>query len=388
MFRTNTLLAFFAPILGIISFCSCIFINTKILDIYLRVEGESFTYLDNAAFHMMIGCIFTSAALVLFTRWLSFFRGMMIAFPLYYFSYFGIVFLDVEETKVMLYFLIYGASAFMLMLLLLDKIIEFNQSRILDSLVLVILSAFVSYIIIIYLDIFAFDKGGRSVSFQYAAIANIVFLSIFIGVTLFFKNYKKERDLENYNFDIVIKNMEIEMIVGFCLFYVLIAIKNGYEVFSLSHYLQDISIANGNFIIFASVSISIIIEKFVIPNFNRHLVNIICLACLVISFLFLPILGSDVFTLRLVLLLIGILMSVIFMGTVDLLALKFEGINLACALAIYALASSIGYYCGYVTIDTSENTLGSEGFLISICFVLVGLLLYYLFLFKKLKLYR
>ena len=81
-------------------------------------------------------------------------------------------------------------------------------------------------------------------------------------------------------------------------------------------------------------------------------------------------------------------MGLFFIGNIFILTEKFEGINFTSALAIYTLAASMGYYCGYITSDTSEETLGPNGFLISICFVLTSLLLYYLYLFKKFKLYR
>jgi hypothetical protein len=387
MFKTNTLTAFFAPILCIISFSSFIFINARILDVSLGVRGVSYTYFDSVTFYMMIGYILASFVMVLFIHRLSFFGRMMIAFLLYYFSYLGIMFLNIVETKVMLYFMMHGAGTMMLVLLLVNRLVELYQVKIIDSLIFVILAAFLSYIVIVHFDIFVFEVGS-SVSFKFAVIVNIVSLSLFIVLAFFIKNYKKERDSESYNFEIVIKNMEIEMLLAFYIFYVLMSVKNGYEVFSLSHYMHDLSIANSNFIIFASVFIALILTKFIVKGFNIHKVNIICLVCLLVSFLLLPIVGDSLFALNLVLLLLGIFTGVIFFGTTTLMVLKFEGINLASATTIYALAASIGYYCGYITIDTAENTLGSEGFLISICFVLVGLLIYYLFLFKKLKLYR
>ena len=196
------------------------------------------------------------------------------------------------------------------------------------------------------------------------------------------------RNADGYNFNIVIKNMEIESLVSFSMFYVMMSVRNGFEVFSLSHQLEVLSTNTISLITFGAISISILLSKIIFPNVNKHKVNIICLLSLTSFFLLIHTVGDSEIKLGLLLLLIGVLIFLPLIGTLLILAEKFEGINLACAIAIYALAASIGNYCGYITIDTSENTLGDDGFLISICFVLLSLLLYYLYLFKKLKLYR
>jgi len=130
------------------------------------------------------------------------------------------------------------------------------------------------------------------------------------------------------------------------------------------------------------------LSKIIIPKFNKHNINIVCLASLVILFLLTHIIVGNEFKISLVLLSIGVFIFLPLMSSIAILTEKFEGVNLACAIAIYVLAASIGNYCGYITIDISESSLGRDGFLISICFVLMSLLLYYLYLFKKLKLYR
>jgi membrane protein DedA with SNARE-associated domain len=52
------------------------------------------------------------------------------------------------------------------------------------------------------------------------------------------------------------------------------------------------------------------------------------------------------------------------------------------------LASSIGYYCSYVVANNVESGDDEYNFLISICLVLIALLIYYLYRYKKSNLGR
>jgi len=83
---------------------------------------------------------------------------------------------------------------------------------------------------------------------------------------------------------------------------------------------------------------------------------------------------------------LGVLHSIVFVTNILGVTKKFDEINLVTAFSLYLLGCFAGYYCGYITIDTSEDTLGENGFLISICFVLLSLLIYYVHLFRKYKL--
>jgi hypothetical protein len=82
----------------------------------------------------------------------------------------------------------------------------------------------------------------------------------------------------------------------------------------------------------------------------------------------------------------GLLISIIAVGNLLVITKKFDEINLVLSISLYLLGCCSGYYCGYITIDTAEDTLGENGFLISICFVLFSLLIYYVYLFRKYRL--
>ncbi len=385
MSKRNSLSGFLVPFICVVSFFLCIFVNVRILEVYLASEDLSFTYFDRMAFLKMLGYVLATIFSIMLITWLSFFRGVIIALPLYYLSCFCIIYLDTDIVITMFYFVIYGASALMIALLLVDKVFEKFESNILNRIILVISGMITSHVLVIYLNIFVIDRDWENVSFFHIIIANIIPLFVFLGIVFKFENYRSIRIVDGYNFNIVIKNMELEVLVAFSMFYVIMSINNGFEVFSLSHFFQDISTEVIKLILVSSVVLSVVLSKITIPNFNEYKINIICLISLIILFLSLPVTGYSEFLLSINLLLIGIMIGILFISSISILTKKFEGINISCALSIYALAASIGYYCGYITIDTSENTLGDDGFLISICFVLVSLLLYYLYLLKKIK---
>ncbi len=83
---------------------------------------------------------------------------------------------------------------------------------------------------------------------------------------------------------------------------------------------------------------------------------------------------------------LGLLYSIVFVTNILGITKKFDEVNLVTAFSLYLFGCCAGYYCGYITIDTSEDTLGENGFLISVCFVLFSLLIYYVYLFRKYKL--
>ena len=166
------------------------------------------------------------------------------------------------------------------------------------------------------------------------------------------------------------------------------SIKNGYEVFSFSRNIYNISSEALSFVCFSSIVIPVILFKFILANSNIHIINITSLICLILLWLILPLVGHNPSLNIINLGLIGVAIGLLFIGGIFILSMKFEGINFTTSMTIYSLTASIGYYCAYITSNTSEETLGPNGFLISICCVLISLLLYYLHLFKKLKLYK
>ena len=388
MFKKNSFLGFWVYSLCAVSFYCCILINAKILEDFFAYEHLSFYDYDHIEFLKMLGYVLASAIIVLFTSILSFYRVVLIAMPLNFLCCFFIILFELDDAIMTLSLIVYGATSMMMVLLFIDKMFELRRSKKLNLVILLPAEMLISYIIIVYFNLYNIDEVFEDLDMIYIFKANIIPLFVFCLMVFSFKRFRSKRDNEGYNFNIVIRNMELESLMAFVVFFTLMSIRNGYEVFSLSHQMHSVSSETIRFICFSAIVIPVILFKFFLSKRNIYKTNITSLVCLILLFLLLSVLGQDSMFLIINLMFIGVSIMLFFIGNIFILSRKFEGINFTSALAIYALAASMGYYCGYITIDTSEETLGPNGFLISICFVLTSLLLYYLYLFKKLKLYR
>ena len=388
MFKKNRFLGVLVYSLCSVSFYSCIIINAKILEEFFAQDNLAFIDFDNIELLKIVGYIIASTIVVLFTLTLSFYKTMLIAFPLNFLCCFTIVLLGIDSVIMMPSIIIYGATSLIMFLLFIGKMFELRREKGLKLIILILTEILIAYIIIVYLNLFSIDYDLHGIEVFYTFKASIIPVIIFWGIISTFKVYKTKHNHEEYNFNIVVKNMELEFLIAFVAFFVLMSIRNSYEVFSFSRNMYFISSELIGFIYFSAIVLVIILLKFSLNKYNIYKVNIISLICLILLFLLLPVVGKYALPLVISLILIGAAIGLLFIGNIFILTEKFTGINFTSAFAIYALASSMGYYCGYITINVSEKTLGPNGFLISICFVLTNLLIYHLYLFRKLKLYR
>jgi hypothetical protein len=357
------------------------------LEEFFAQVSSAFVDLDNIEFFKALGYIIASAIVVLFRLTFSFYKTILITLPLNFLCCFAIVLLGVNSIIMVPAIITYSVTSLIMLLLFIGKMFELRKEKGLDLIILILTEILIAYIIIVYLNLFNIDYDLYGVEVIYTFKANIIPLLIFGGIISFFKGYKTKYNYEGYNFNIVVKNMELEFLGAFVVFFILMSFKSGYEVFSFSNNMYFISSELIGFINFSTIVLLIILFKFRLNKHNIHKANIISLISLILLFLLLPIIGQYVLPLVISLIIIGVAIGLLFIGNIFILTEKFSGINFTSAVAIYALASSIGYYCGYITINISEKTLGPNGFLISICFVLTNLLIYHLYLFRKLKLY-
>jgi hypothetical protein len=180
--------------------------------------------------------------------------------------------------------------------------------------------------------------------------------------------------------------MELETIAGFMIFYVFMVILNGYEVFALTEHLLILSVTNAKYYMIGAILGGIYALPKLQKSTNMYKANIVCLGILLLIFATMPIWGLYYFTSAVLWVFIGILLYVFFIFNILILTEKFDSVDLYYAILIFCLSSAVGFYAGYVTIDATEDTIGENGFLISICFVLLALMVYYMLRFKKDKL--
>jgi hypothetical protein len=182
--------------------------------------------------------------------------------------------------------------------------------------------------------------------------------------------------------------MELESIAAFMTFYVLMIILNGYEVYALTEHLLILSVTSSKYYMIGAILAGIYLLPKLCDSLNMYKVNIICLSVLTLIFATMPIWGLHYFISAVLWVFIGILLYTFFIFNILILTEKFEPVDLYYAILIFCLSGATGFYAGYITIDTAEDTIGENGFLVSICFVLPALMVYYMLRFKKDKLSR
>jgi hypothetical protein len=217
-------------------------------------------------------------------------------------------------------------------------------------------------------------------------IANVILTGALVLINLSYPIFKKKIKTTDYNFSGVVRNMELEIICGFSLFYILMVVIDGYDIYSITDQLFTIVDSSIQHYMLALIVFIVSLLLLYIKKVNIHMVNICCIGLSFSLFVtmkywaehkILGLIGWFVF---------GLLISIIAVGNLLVITKKFDEINLVLSISLYLLGCCSGYYCGYITIDTAEDTLGENGFLISICFVLFSLLIYYVYLFRKYRL--
>ena len=328
-----------------------------------------------------------SVVLLLIVKAFSFKKIIVFCIFLYWLSVFNIIFIDVSYEITLLYFPLYSGTVIVMSALLLGYIL--SDSRVDNNYSVFIYSSsiLIAYLASEFFEYIDFDNSKHA--WRVLIALNILFVGAFILTLFLSKAYSNKIDLNEYRFSPVLKRSELEILVTFSVFYCLMVMQHGYNMYALSDSLFTFEPITKKYFRLMAITVAIVLNKYYISGFkNRYKVNIACIVALMLLFvsvnywgksLYLTIVGrAGLISAAYILLINGLL----------ILADKFRGINLFNSLSLYIAGAVFGSYCGYITIGVEKYALGPNGFLISICFVLLGLLLYYLYFFKKHKLYR
>lgn len=213
----------------------------------------------------------------------------------------------------------------------------------------------------------------------FAICCILMFLFIFINNV----NFKSSVKSKTSNILIILKNIELEMLSFFSMFYIIMTIFYDYEVYELTDSLLIMSVSMTKYYLFIVIFFIAIILQRIIIKYGSYKVNFICILGLLFTFLAMPFWGHNSFASYIFWPLIGILLYIFCYSNFIILAEKFEGSALRSAIILCSVSAAIGYYCGYITIDNTTEDLSETRFLISICLVKTSLLAYYFYAYKK-----
>jgi len=388
MAQKNTIKSFFPYILGLMAYFVMVFINGLAIGEYIEIKNISFTDRDNIEFLKVIGYIIASVALLVLIRFVGLLKLIASALILHFISVFSIIFMDVGHKVMLLYFVIYSSSSLTVMMLMLGYFLSEKKLDDNYSLSLYSCSILFSYVLIIELfEHIEFDIG-LDITPSKLFMFNLVPIVIFIYTILKYDVYTKNLSIKKYSFFGVMRNMQLESMVAFVVFYVVMVIMNGYELYALAKSFPILGEEFHGHIMLTAVAMAMIAAPSYISRLNKHKITMYSITLMIVLFTILPLWAEyeavgDIFWFVL-----GVLTYTMLACSLMLLSEKFENINLFISLAVYAMIGSLGFYCGYITIEKVEVTLGNNGFVATICFVLFALLVYYVHLFRTLKLYR
>lgn len=375
----------FSPYFFCIILYSCsATIDSYLVNIFLLQNNISYTEIDRIDFYKLFGYIIPLLLLMLRSRLLASKKVLILSLALYMSCIMGVIYTP-TYTVIKFYSLAFTGSSILFTIIILCKLLIDTKAPKKYALSFFFGSWLAGYLcgeIIIS----RFEEGSENINIFNCIILNrIPTLGIFLNI-LFSKKFEIKVSNIQPSFNLIVKNMEMETIGGFIIFYILMVILNGYEVYALTDHLLILSVTGAKYNMIGAILAGIYLLPKTRKSPNMYKVNIICLGILTIIFATMPIWGLYHYINALLWVFIGLLLYIFFISNILILTEKFESIDLYYALLIFCLSGAIGFYAGYITIDATENTLGENGFLISICFVLLALMVYYIFRFKKDKL--
>jgi len=381
MTKNNRMHAFFTYFSCVVVYFVILATNETFLTSQLGNHEISFTEYDQIKYYKILGYVAASIFLLIFSRFISLNVTMILGATLYSLSMIVISSADVNSQTNFFYFSLYSASyavvgSAIFIYILCDT--EFSNEF---TLICICLASSIS-IPLNEIKFFIIISNG----FNGLVIANIILVGILILINHSYPIFNKKIKTSDYNFSGVVKNMELEIICGFSLFYILMVVTDGYDIYAITDQLFTILDSSIRYYMTMMIIFIVSLLLLYIKKLSVHRVNICSIGLSFSLFVTMKywaeykILGlAGWFVL-------GLLLSIVAVGNVFVITKKFDESNLATSISLYLLGCCSGYYCGYITIDTSHETLGENGFLISICFVLVSLLIYYVYLFRKYRL--
>lgn len=375
MTKRNKLIVFVThTMIGFLPFC-IVFTNRYFLHLFLQ-NNEMITYTEYEEIenYRIYGYILGAVIFFSFLSWVNYYKTLILLAILYWISVINILYMNPNYEHMLLYFSIYSSSIMIWFLIILCNVLNHHQKYKLSALLYVI-GIFVGYI---------FIEAIKTLQ-AILALKNIFYIFIFINLfcSIAFLYYLKRKyfrlyifDDYKYNFSIILKHLQKETISNFVIFYVIMIIYSGYEIYALTETLAQISISKTRYIVFGLSSISVLLFSLYTNKIGKDLLQLYLTILLLSLFISITIWGNHYYLSIIIWCLIGSSIYQIIISNILQISEKFRDINLFCGMSINVLGCVFGCYCGRITFEKLSDTVNQQGFLIAISFALIGLLIY------------
>ena len=359
-------------------------VNIQVVEQVLVFKEIPAGLLDQVYHYDILGYLIGSLMLLFFSNYFHLQKIIIFNLLIYALSVYNVGFSTFSELFQKIYPMIYSLTNSVIITSLLYYI--FSDKRITHkySIAFFLFSIFIAYFLaqIVLYYIFLGTDSPDLVLIRILVIVNIIPITIFLCSFLLSSCFHQLKT-KPVNSLIVLKNIDLELLASFSIFYITMTVFYGYETYKFTDNLLMISVSNIRYYIFAGILLlAVFLSKFIF-NYNPHKINIACITALLLMFSSISFWSNDILLSSISWFLITIFLYLYFCSNLLIIAAKFTDFYLQLAIILYTLAGAVGYFCSYITAENADVNDDRYNFLIPICLILGTTLLYYLYRYQR-----
>ena len=359
-------------------------VNIQVVEQVLVFKEIPAGLLDQVYHYDILGYLIGSLMLLFFSNYFYLQKIIIFNLLIYALSVYNVGFSTFSELFQKIYPMIYSLTNSVIITSLLYYI--FSDKRITHkySIAFFLFSIFIAYFLaqIVLYYIFLGTDSPDLVLIRILVIVNIIPITIFLCSFLLSSCFHQLKT-KPVNSLIVLKNIDLELLASFSIFYITMTVFYGYETYKFTDNLLMISVSNIRYYIFAGILLlAVFLSKFIF-NYNPHKINIACITALLLMFSSISFWSNDILLSSISWFLITIFLYLYFCSNLLIIAAKFTDFYLQLAIILYTLAGAVGYFCSYIAAENADVNDDRYNFLIPICLILGTTLLYYLYRYQR-----
>ena len=359
-------------------------VNIQVVEQVLVFKEIPAGLLDQVYHYDILGYLIGSLMLLFFSNYFHLQKIIIFNLLIYALSVYNVGFSTFSELLQKIYPMIYSLTNSVIITSLLYYI--FSDKRITHkySIAFFLFSIFIAYFLaqIVLYYIFLGTDSPDLVLIRILVIVNIIPITIFLCSFLLSSCFHQLKT-KPVNSLIVLKNIDLELLASFSIFYITMTVFYGYETYKFTDNLLMISVSNIRYYIFAGILLlAVFLSKFIF-NYNPHKINIACITALLLMFSSISFWSNDILLSSISWFLITIFLYLYFCSNLLIIAAKFTDFYLQLAIILYTLAGAVGYFCSYIAAENADVNDDRYNFLIPICLILGTTLLYYLYRYQR-----
>ena len=359
-------------------------VNIQVVEQVLVFKEIPAGLLDQVYHYDILGYLIGILMLLFFSNYFHLQKIIIFNLLIYALSVYNVGFSTFSELFQKIYPMIYSLTNSVIITSLLYYI--FSDKRITHkySIAFFLFSIFIAYFLaqIVLYYIFLGTDSPDLVLIRILVIVNIIPITIFLCSFLLSSCFHQLKT-KPVNSLIVLKNIDLELLASFSIFYITMTVFYGYETYKFTDNLLMISVSNIRYYIFAGILLlAVFLSKFIF-NYNPHKINIACITALLLMFSSISFWSNDILLSSISWFLITIFLYLYFCSNLLIIAAKFTDFYLQLAIILYTLAGAVGYFCSYIAAENADVNDDRYNFLIPIYLILGTTLLYYLYRYQR-----